>query len=209
MSRELFGRRVLAAFFIASFLFIALFSIAYGVAYWNYQVLSEQTNSLLISINRLDHILADFTCDDSLLVSSSSVFDQAALKLGLLERRFGKQDSRVLEQKKLYSELQYRHWAITRQFNEQCHRDFIPVLFFYSNLNDAIEDQSERVGFILTSFERTDSNRIMIYSFDAYLDSRIVENLTRSFNITSVPVVVVRDGGPLEIHNLRDLMQYV
>lgn len=206
MPREIFGQRVFAAFILASALFLALFFLAYGVAYWNYQILSEQTNLLRTSIKELDSILGGFSCENSLLLSSSDVFGESALMLNLLEKRFGKRDMRVLEQKKLYSELQYRHLEITRQFNERCGENFTTILFFYSNKNERVEDQSERVGFILTSFERYDPARIMIYSFDVDLDSVFVQDLMKNHNVQDVPTAVVNDEPPVFIAHLSDLL---
>lgn len=208
MTRELFGRRILAAFFISSFLFAAIFIGAYGISYWNYQRLSYQTNILENSVGRLDGIIARFECDDSLLISSSDIFEEAAFRLTLLEKRFGKNDVRVLEQKKLYTELQYRHFLITKKFNDQCNGSFLPLFFFYSNLEDR-EEESERMGFVLTTFERQDAERIVIYSFDFNLDSSIISLLRQNHNITRAPYVVVNEQEGLYVRSIEDLTPYV
>lgn len=207
MARELFGRRILAAFLLSSFLFTLIFIGAYGVSYWNYQSLSHQTNILEDSITKLDSIIARFDCDDSLLISSSDIFEQAAFRLTLLEKRFGKNDARVLKQKELYTELQYRHFLITKKFNDQCNSSFFPLFFFYSNVGD-LEEESERMGFILTAFEREDAERIVIYSFDFNLDSSVISLLRQTHNVTRAPYVVVNEKNGLYVRSIEDLASY-
>lgn len=208
-NRELFGYRFIAAFILSSALFALVLLFSYGISYWNYQQLSSQTNTLEISIAHLDTLLRGFQCETSILVDSSEAFDNAAATLNLLERRFGKHDPRVLEQKKLYSELEYRHLLIVERFNHGCHTNFLPLLFFYSNRDLAHEDASERMGFILTSFEREAGDRIMIYSFDVDLASPIVEKLTQEHEIERAPVVIINNSETLYVRSLSDLAPYL
>lgn len=207
--RELFRGRFVLSFLLATGIFLMVFSFSYAVSYFNYQALSNQANSLELSIAELDKILSNFECDSSLLVESSESFDNAANDLSLLEKRFGKHDYRVLEQKKLYSELQYRHFLITQRFNQECKTSFFTVLFFYSNNDSRLEDLSERTGYILTAFERENASRIMIYSFDSDLDSSVVKFLKEKYAIDSVPIVVVNNSSKIWPKSLSDIDRYL
>ena len=206
--REPYLERALASFILATIMFIGFFAAAYSVSYINYQIISSQNTLILASITELDKVLAEFKCEQELLVSSSERLDEVASKITLLEKRFGKKDSRVLEQKKLYSELEYRHYQITLNFNGACDSSYVTALFFYSNINGLEEFQSERMGFILTAFEREDADRVMIYSFDYDLESETIASLVKEYNITEVPSVVV-DNKVIYVRNLRDVEPYL
>ena len=207
--RQVFVSRIALALLLASLLFVALFFIAYGFSYWAFQNLSHQTNSLRTSVNELDVILSDFKCDDDLLIESSELFDSAADRLTLLENRFGKRDSRVLEQKIIYSELEALHFDIVKRFNKECNGSYITVLFFYSNSNGKLEAMSEAMGFVLTTFEHQNSDKIMVYSFDRDLDSTVVSSLIENYKITEIPSVVVNEGEPFTPKRFVDMLSYL
>ncbi len=189
MARQLFLGRLLAAFVIATCVFAFLVLSAYGIAYWNYQQTLTRTNQLSLSIVELDKLILDSSCNSSVLFQSSHLFDRAASQLRLVEKRFGKYDERVLAQKKLYTELQWRHLAIAEHFMVQCGAEIHPFLFFYSNRDASRLRESERMGFILTSFEGRDPIPIVVYSFDADLDSDLIHQLIESYNVTRAPIV--------------------
>lgn len=189
--REFFAWRIVASFLLATSAFILLFGLGYYVSYINYQQVSSENNLIQESVNDFERVLENFSCDSSKLIDSSNKLDVVADKLTLLENRFGKKDSRVLEQKKLYSELEKRHFDITSRFNNECDANYLQVLFFYSNRDDAKEYESDRFGFILTTFEREDADRIIIYSYDVDLDSDVVKNLVSKYGVDSAPIVII------------------
>jgi hypothetical protein len=190
-NREFFAWRLMVSFLLATLVFILFFAFAYLISYINYQQLTSQNNLIEKTVSEFDGVLANFTCDDAKLLEASGKLDTVADKLTLLEKRFGKQDKRVLEQKKIYSELEYRHFKITERFNKECNGTYVRVLFFYSNIGSIKESESDRVGFILTAFERENADRVMIYSFDFDLNSSVIKNITEYYHVTSVPRVVI------------------
>jgi|SRR3989338_7502096 len=206
--RELYLSRYIASFIISTFVFLMFFLIANSVSYLNYREISSENNLILQSISHFDGVLSEFTCNEGLLIDSSDKLDRVASKLTLLEKRFGKKDSRVLEQKKLYSELEYRHFNIVEKFNSVCNNSYVTVLFFYSNLNDR-ESESERMGFILTAFEREDADNVMIYSFDYDLNTSVTASLVMTYNVTRVPVAIVNGRDALYVRNIRELERYL
>lgn len=208
MKRNLFLRRLLLSFFIATFLFVVLFSLARTASYWSYERLRDHTNELALSVEALEKARASFSCNSSLLLTSSNLFDRAATKLTLLEKRFGKADERVLEQKRIYSNLQYAHYLLARQFMTECSSDLRLFFFFYSNRNGMLQAESERMGFILTAFERGDPHSVIIYSFDKDLSSPVVDVLLEQYAISSVPIVVTPNGSLVSVTSLSDLNLY-
>lgn len=189
MARELFLGRLLATFVLATCVFAFLVLVAYGVSYWNYQQTLDRTSQLSVSIMELDKLILESSCDSSVLFQSSQLFDRAASQLRLVEKRFGKYDERVLSQKKLYTELQWRHLAIAQHFKTRCGAEINPFLFFYSNRDAARLRESERMGFILTSFEGRDPLPIVVYSFDVDLDYNLTRQLVNDYNVTRAPIV--------------------
>ena len=206
--REFLLTRYIAAFLIATFAFIMFFIFGNAISYINYQSISQEQGLIEQSIESIDKALLDFSCNPDLLVESSEKLDNVASKLTLLEKRFGKRDERVLEQKKLYSELEYRHLNLTRGFNEQCGSSYVMVIFFYSNLNGAKESESERMGYILTAFERRQAERIMIYSFDYDLDYELIKQLIARYGVASAPIVIV-DNDSIYVRNIDELEKYI
>ena len=126
----------------------------------------------------------------------------------MLEKRFGKKDSRVLEQKNLYSQLELKHFKIIKQIEEQCNENYIIILFFYSN-NEPLNEESERMGFILRTFKNKNPGKIMIYSFDYNLESRLTKELKETYNITNVPIAVINEQDKIYARNIDDLTPYL
>jgi hypothetical protein len=203
------GRYILA-FIIASTAFVVFFAFAHGISYLTYQSLDWHTDLIASSVGQFEGVLANFQCDPSLHVAASSRFDLVASKLSLLEERFGKNDPRLIGVKMNYSGLEYRHFLITERFNKECDSaNFTSIFFFYSNRNNGLQAQSERLGFILTTLQRTHPETIIIYSFDSDLDSPLIKNLKQQYKIDEVPVIVVNGGESFVPEDLDDLERYL
>ena len=113
-------------------LFLLIFSVANSVAYYNYQKVSFQNNVIQENIEELDQYIDQLSCSSELLFESSRKLEDSGIKIGFLEESFGKEDSRVLEQKKLYTQLEIKHFEIVKYLNERCDVGFVTILFFYS-----------------------------------------------------------------------------
>jgi hypothetical protein len=204
--------RYLLAFIIASAAFVVFFALAHGISYLSYQSLDRHTDLIASSVEQFEGVLANFQCDPSLHVAASSRFDLIASKLSLLEKRFGKNDPRLIGVKMNYSDLEYRHFLITQRFNHECDTaNFTSIFFFYSNRDRVLQGQSERMGFILTTLQRAYPDKVIIYSFDADLNSSIVTNLKRQYDIGQVPSVVVNGGeafAPIDLGELERSLGY-
>ena len=201
------GRSFLFSFIIATVLFFLIFGIANTFSYMNYKSISENNNAVLENIIKVSDRLENFECEDSLLSESSNDLDNSAFKITLLEQRFGKHDLRVLNIKKLYSELEYTHFNLVNKFKKECGADFVTILFFYVNEDD-FESDNERASYILGAFKESHISGVMIYSFDAELDLNTVKELRKKYNVTYAPVIVVNEGNPFYPKNIDDLREY-
>ena len=178
------------AFILASFLMASVFLVSYGISYWNYQIISSSNNEIFHSLNEIEKILNTSQCQEDNLYYSSEILDRTGQRLNLLETRFGKNDERVLSQKKLYSQLEYKHFQLVKLYVEKCSANFVTLLFFYSN-DDFLGEESESVGYILSTIKKTYSNKAMIYSFDINLDDEVIDNFKEIYGFVDVPFVIV------------------
>ena len=201
--------RLLLAFFLATLVFVGIFVFSNTISYMNYQSSVKQNNAILESVLDLEKANNNFTCGGNFIFETSEKLDKVAFQMTLLESRWGKFDLRVIEQKKSYSELQYRHLKIIENLNNNCNTDFSIFLFFYSNAVE-LESASEKVSYILQAFKSKDAERIMVYSFDSGLDYKLINDLKDEFKVESVPSVVVGESGDVFLpSNIRDLDKYL
>ncbi len=193
---------------IGTILFMGIFGLANYITYVAYQRTLNQVNTIEKQINELSSFLNESDCKNTLLFESSQRLDDAGSKIGLMEREFGKKDKRVLEQKKLYTELEYKHFLIVKKLNEKCETTQDIIFFFYSNEDD-FEDVGEEMGYILTIFKMQNPGKIMIYSFDYELDSEIIASLKKEYLISDVPIVVINGEITLKVKNIEDLNKHL
>ncbi len=201
--QERYFLRFILSFFVATVLFSLIFLSAYSVSYLNYQNIQSKNKLIQESLTRLDQIIESQSCDDEILFESSETLDRVGSQLNLLENRFGKDDFRVLEQKKIYSDLEYKHLQIIKNFNGNCNKSFQPIIFFYSNLGEK-QDESENMGSILTTFKRRNPE-IMVYSFDFNLEYETVDKLKNFYKVTDSPIIVIGEKQTVYIRNIDQL----
>jgi len=128
-----------------------------------------------------------------------------AQAMGILETRLGKNDKQVLEQKKIYTILQIKHFLAMKEYKEKCNSNITLILFFYSNQKEDMGN-SERTGFILQNLKAQNINDILVYSIDYHLDLSLVSTLKSVYNITIPDTVLVNEKEKLEkIQNINDI----
>ena len=105
---------------------------------------------------------------------------------------FRKTDYDYLKRK--YFLLELRFLSLVLKANEECGRQYVPIVFFYG-----IDDEaSERQGFILEELSKGYEQQVVVLSLDKdYRDEPLVQALVRNFNVTSSPATVV-DGQVFE-----------
>jgi hypothetical protein len=207
--RKFYFGRILAALAISLIIYIFIFSFAQWVSYLNYQSIAERNFVVQSSLCELEAVPENISCNNAPLVDLSESLDNLGASLALLEIRLGKDEPRVLEQKKLYSELEARHLNLVRELNKECNNSFLSVLFFYSNDKQS-EKSSELAGSILTAFKRKQPGRIMIYSFDYNLDLDSIRELKKKYSVNETPFVMVNERDVIEkLKNIDQLDIYL
>ncbi|RLG12744.1 hypothetical protein DRN73_01715 [Candidatus Pacearchaeota archaeon] len=196
--------RLIISFLLATIVFLSIFFIANSFSYLSEQSIINKNDIILNDLDKAKLRLDNFVCDNQLLISSSEDLDDIGFKISILERRFGKKDSRVLEKKRLYSDLELMHLDLIKKFNINCNSNFTTLLFFYSN-EERFIDESENTAFILSSFKSKNPSKIMIYSFDYDLDYDSVNELKLKYNISFVPSVLINEKDLIYLKNIMQL----
>jgi len=176
----------------------------------------------LNNINSINGEMAQDIFKDKLVYSffdegncSSETFGKISRDLGYsgtiindLETKFGKDDPDVLEQKKFYTLVLLEHLEFLKDYNKKCNTSYQSILFFYSNKNE-VSSKNENVGRILDIVSR-DNKNLSIYSFDAELNSELIQRLIQRYNITQVPAVIIDEKFVLtSINNVEDINKYL
>ncbi len=101
---------------------------------------------------------------------------------------FNRKDFDYLKRK--YFLLEARLFLLLSRLNRECHKNYVPVLFFYE-VDDLI---SERQGFILDELVNKLNERVVVISIDKdYVDEPIIILLKDKYNVTSAPTIII-DG---------------
>jgi|SRR3989344_798777 len=188
------GRRYVLAFIIGTTLFLGGFLIVNSLSYLEYQRISNLQDRLAYKIfeDKLKYLLfgQEICSDDAYIKISEDLGFQGKI-IDDLERKFGKDDTRVLERKKFYSLILLEHFEFVNLINQECGDNIHTILFFYSNEPKYLT-QSEDLGRMLgTVYGRNDN--LVIYSFDVDLDSDIIRDLKKKYFIQE-PLEILIDG---------------
>src|SRR3989344_2571387 len=202
--REKYLKNLLYAFILNNLIFLSIIMISFSVSQYNYKSISNENNIILQYIEDVESLSETFNCNSDILIEASDKLDKVGVKLNILETRFGKKDARVLQQKKLYSELEVKHFNIIKKLKETCEEDFITILFFYTNLKPN-DKKSQNVGFILTTFKNKAPEKIMVYALDYNLDSSAIDSLKETYHINEAPSTLINEQITLDVKNIEDL----
>ena len=134
-------------------------------------------------------ILEENPCVNPTILSEK--LNDLGAKLTYLEAEYSKSDPRILELKEPYTLFEVRHYLEMKKMIEECNYNYTLVLFFYSNSQEN-EGISEEQGFVLDYLRKKFGN-VKIYSFDADLDTGVIQTLKKINNITVIPSTVI-DG---------------
>ncbi len=197
-------RRYVLAFIIGTTLFLLGFFIVNSLSHIEYQRISDFNNKLSYKIFE-DKISYSFfgrkICSDETYRSISEDLSIQGRIIDDLERKFGKENAKVLERKKFYSLVLLEHFEFITLKNEECPKKIHTILFFYSNDPRYLED-SENVGRVLSSvYER--NNDLVIYSFDINLDSDLINKLKERYYV-QFPLEIIIDEH-VKILNVKDI----
>ncbi len=209
MKREIPRAKFAAAFFMTAFIFLL---IIITNNYFNEAKLN-QLNSLYNNI-RIDalnaevqyEIISENPCLALNFDPISNELFSLGEKLTKMEEDLGKTNIQVLDLKKYYSILEIRQYLFVKKSSMQCNKQATPILFFYSNENDCADCESQ--GFVL-NYIRNAVNNTYVYSFDVNLDSSATKALKLSYNVTSVPTLVIKDKAYPGFKNSEEILKII
>jgi len=194
------GRRYFLAFLIGTLIFALGFIITYSISYFEYQRISnlQEQTSYEIFKDKLDYSLfeKDLCSVDSYNEISGDLGFQGRI-IDDLEKKFGKNDERVLFRKKFYSLIELEHFEFVNEMNKKCDSNISTILFFYSNDKNDI-DRSEEIGKLLNVVYSRNEN-LVIYSFDMNLNDGLIESLKEKYNVHELFSLII-DGRTLVIN---------
>lgn len=203
-------RRYMLSFAIGTIIFISIFGLSYFFSYLQLQRISNLQTSTSYDIfeKKIEYSFFEGdSCPKEAYRDVSESLGFQGRSIEDLERKFGKDDVDVLSQKKFYTLVELEHLEFVNFLNKNCNSTIVPVLFFYSNLGENLDD-SERVGRLLSVlYERNEE--IIIYSFDVNLDSSLISDLLEKYKVNE-PLTIVMKGknfvNPKNIDELENLL---
>lgn len=145
-------------------------------------VLSAEIQFSLLSANVCQHI------DSSALTEELYFIGQ---RLDYTEGALGSDNPEVIRLKKQYSLLEIKQWQLTKEAQEKCGAQLIPVLYFYSSQKNC--PSCGQQGYVLT-YLRDKYPFLRIYSFDYNLDLSALQTLKSLYSLEKeLPIVIVGD----------------
>lgn len=203
-------KKFLLALLLTAIIFIAAFLIGYSISYSKYRSIfssQEEIRYNLLSLEIEKQLVID-SCDTISFNSISKELDDMGTMMIALEQRLGKNNQRVLDQKKTYSLLEVQHFFLVKEFNYNCNENVQTLLFFYSN-EGGFKAEGERIGFILDAYKRANPG-VMVYSFDYDLDANLIVLLKQKYDIVKPNIVVLNENTVLAgISSIGDIERYV
>ncbi len=191
--RKMSKGRYFIAFVLASGIFLLGLSLGFILTSAKFRGIDDAQLDLRTKIASLEVqglLIKDNLCnidDADYLVEELSDIGET---LTSMEDDLGKNNKRVLLLKDYYSLLEIRHMLYTEELNSKCGKDFVVVLFFYSNDEKMCPD-CEAQGYVL-SYMRAKYPKLRVYSFDSGTSNPAVKSLMMLNNVKSVPSVVIK-----------------
>jgi thiol-disulfide isomerase/thioredoxin len=190
----------LTAFLISIFIFISGIVVGYFVQ----KSVSERTEDKISKLqNRIEDIQLQYMylsmIDENDCEFGAILFNDATNELWEISRelssfgnRISKEELNRLEKK--YFLLSAKAWVLNSYITKNCEEEALAILYFYSVPCDDCENQGE----ILDSVQNSDfKEKIRVFVMNTNLEEKMVQTLTKAYNITSTPTIIV-DGEKYE-----------
>ncbi len=207
MERKLFLGRIILAFIIATILFTSGFFMSYLISSYQYRAISASQERLRYNLLELDIQKKLIDCEKFDPYIFAREMDYSGSITEALELRFGKEDLKVIEQKKIYTLIQAQHFLIIKENIEKCSLDIKTILFFYSN-KDTYVKNAEEIGMMISSIKK--QNEIMVYSFDFDLDSSTLDLIKNKYNVSQPNTIIINEEVKIEnIQNVEEIKRNI
>jgi hypothetical protein len=172
--------------------------VIFGVGIWVGLQIEQEVNSQLIqniqSTNNKMLLLSNLLLleNDSAfckyIEKEMSVFDdetyQIGKQIGFMEEKRGIDE----DLKKIYMELEFRDYLLSKKINEKCNSKQNIILYFVSSSNCSIcKEQGEKIS---AAKEGTNTR---VYTFDIDIESELISSLLQKYNISRTPSIIIND----------------
>lgn len=193
----------IVSFVIGTLIFISGFLITNQIIYnQEAKVLEKNLNDfyLLFELGVEGDLFAKDVCSMNFTEKAEQSFYYHRKLITDLEEALGKEDERVLLQKKIYNIAQAQHYLLKSSQNKKCDTNYTLIMFFYSNDEENVKS-SERIGTMLDSIVYNNP-RIIVYAFDTSVENEFVTKLLDKYDVSTVPAIV-SDG--ITYSNISDV----
>ncbi len=202
---------IFAVFSFSTLVFIA--GILLGNYFATYRLSDLRQLKEDLEINRLDVVLETELFEKSICDFNFKDISKERTALGsqvdYMESKRGSDDEEVILLKKKYFLHEIRLLFLVKQLILDCKKDYIPILFFYSNKENKTISQDQ--GYILDYFFKNHQDEIVIFSFDInYQSPSTYASLKRIYNVKFAPTIVFNETkyeGFLSIEELEKIYE--
>ena len=159
--------------------------------------ISQRAMSALLSLSELKGEIIQNETSVYCNLSWSDVWAEkvaAGQLLASLESKLGKTDPKIIEQKRIYNEVQFRTLKLVESIKENCNLNWTIIIFFYTNSKNSTMgnyNQCELQGSALDTLYDRNKDNIKIFSFDVDALDSLSQGLADYYNITRVPTLII------------------
>jgi hypothetical protein len=115
-------------------------------------------------------------------------------------------DPFYIEQKTKFNRREVLYYLLLKDTKKMCGVDTPSLLFFYKK-KEACPD-CDAMSFVLTDL-KLDADELSIFSFDSDLNSSSIETLSKIYNITSYPCVVIEEKSYCGFSDKADMIKNI
>jgi hypothetical protein len=128
-------------------------------------------------------------------------------KVETYEREEKVKDPAFIPLKKMYTLTSIKYWYYTKQLKEECGKQFVPILYFYSNVYcPDCPKQGVALGYLKHKYPQN----VMIFSLDFDIELDTIKLLRLAYNVKTVPSLVIDDktyNGLIGIDQLEEIIE--
>lgn len=191
--REINFGKMISIFAITTLIFLLGFLLAGSLTESKLSDLEQTVSDVSLqaaSVETEYNLLLENPCNYRGFSRLTASLDALAERLVFNEAQKQSNNDRIESIKQNYFLLETRHWLFIQKLNSECGTNYVPILFFYSDLGDC--DICKPQGIVLSAIKDEYPNT-MIYSFDTNTDYSLTDTLKEIFNVNSVPSIVIDD----------------
>ncbi|MGC9059286.1 MAG: thioredoxin family protein [Candidatus Aenigmatarchaeota archaeon] len=119
--------------------------------------------------------------------------------------KFNVKEIEILKDKYFVSNLQL--WLYMRRLREECNYSAVTILYFYTSVSKCEDCMAQ--GIVLDRLKKENPEKYMIFALDIDSNLGIVKALTKYFNVTSVPTVIINEKVKMEGFSSKEKIEEV